>query len=323
MVASSSSSQVRTHERSKLCFALLQLARIQFPDSVQQMRKIYQMPNDKDWEYSILTCPKNNNLKENLKLFIRKDMMRNMKDAIQHIVSNISQCNKHGSYITISNGPHRIAAEIIESHDDFMSRRHGIFIVHSRMFQITLRQKGIVTEKIRFYFKEAPTIVFQRFYGADDFEKLGYEFQVPTVVDNGRVRYVNRITDFLTDLYQNLGNSVRVTRYDQEDPMFKSLLGKTACHFESDLFSRMNAPQDFGAFLSTALTNYANRLRSTTQYLFLRRYPDIHYLALTKPHMRINLPQQTYSRPLQQQTYPQHQQSYQPQSQQQHQQHQG
>ena len=258
MVASSSSGQVRTHGTSKLCFALLKLARIQFPNSVQQMRKIYQMPNDKDWEYFILPCPKNNNLKEDLKLFIRKDMMRNMKDAIQHIVSNISKCNKHGSYITISNGPHRIAAEIIESHEDFMSRRHGIFIVHSNMFQNTLRQKGIVTEKIRFYFKEAPTIVFQRFYGADDFEKLGYEFQVPTVVDNGRVRFVNKITDFLTDLYQNIGNSVRVTRYEQEDPMFKSLLGKTACHFESDLFSRMNAPQDFGAFLSTSLTNYAS-----------------------------------------------------------------
>ena len=91
------------------------------------------MPNDKDWEYFILPCPKNNNLKEDLKLFIRKDMMRNMKDAIQQIVSNMSKCNKHGSYITIANGPHRIAAEIIESHEDFMSRRYGIFIVHSHL----------------------------------------------------------------------------------------------------------------------------------------------------------------------------------------------
>ena len=168
-------------------------------------------------------------------------------------------------------------ADLIEDWEELKRRQNKTFIVCVNNFSM----KSSLTKNIRHYFKEAPNIFFTvNLTYARDFVSLGYEFVQFSPPTQKRREFAKQIFEFMKNMY------FQIHRHPEDGNL--SRIWDAAVLFESDLYSQFIQEEEVERNIFLALNNYRERLEKSTGYLYLKRYPDIQYLVLTKPHVRIN-----------------------------------
>ena len=248
---------------------------LRFPFHRIQLRKVYQLcGRERDTGFVILSSNRmSTNSKSDWKLFFPKESPILKRDFSQSFTLTGSSDGNNWQ-VKSENGNNFFFLDLVKTWEE-LERRHHAFLVNVKDFMIA--GSNMVMD-IRHFFKEAPNVIFtSKLYGVDTrnaFSNLGEEFVKAFPQSNQRKNQVNSIFQFLLGLYPN---------QDSKNVFYTALL------FESDLWNQFHVIEEIEKNLEQALINFSYRVSQSTEYAYLKRYPHIQYLALTKAHIRINL----------------------------------
>ena len=262
-----------------------------FPHHTAQLRRIYQLMKKEQMNFYILTGSSTN---IDFKMFIPAAKKQKVQNLVsQGLYFDRNERRKENfqiSWINFRTDPSGTAsptscfaaAEVdsIQQYNSFVLSGEHIFLVYK-----SLLSQIPINASLQFRFTEAPNI---RFPCSTNMENIGEELTEAALTDprtggqkhSGRAKLRNQIAKYLTGVYKTRMSGVQ-----------KILLGitKAAALMETDIFNQFKDVSRAEMALGSTLQAYVGRLDSTKNYQFLYPHPDIHYLALTKPHVRLNL----------------------------------
>ena len=161
---------------------------------------------------------------------------------------------------------------------DFFSGRKAIDKIYLLSTSVLISIAMFLHQKnFFFYFKEAANYRFHTSLKKLEFEQFGHEGTPEQPVDPRRLENVKKLEYGLTSFYQ------------QKLPVASvGSLNSAALLMEQDMREQLNYDQELvsRSVLGT-LRNFIDRVNTRTEYLHLMNLPDIYYLALTKPHIKL------------------------------------
>ena len=251
------------------------LASINFPRFKKQLRKVYQINGQ---GFVILSSKGDaNNTGSDWKLFFPMDsplLRGDFSETFSVTSGGITFKN-----IQLQNKMNRFFVDQVENWN-ILVRRKAAFIVNVQNFRFNDHSSKDIT--IRHSFKEAPNIQFTTKFRAnsDEFANLGDEFVYDNPINPNRNAFAMQIYNFLKNMYFQI--------HRHPDDMDDNMVWDAAVLFESDLWNQFQIDVEVEKSINQALNNYSERLKQSTGYAYLKRFPHIQYLALTKAHIRIN-----------------------------------